>query len=63
MAVEHAVPLITDVKCAKLFIKVRERKGGRGKERGRGGGGGGGRVVMIFMEYIYNGIHCANKNN
>ena len=52
MAVEHAVPLITDVKCAKLFIKVRER------ERG-----GGGRVVMIFMEYGYNGIHYANKNN
>ena len=55
MAVEHAVPLITDVKCAKLFIKVRER-GGRGRERE-------GRVVMIFMEYSYNGIHRANKNN
>ena len=22
LAIEHAVPLITDVKCAKLFIKV-----------------------------------------
>ena len=62
MAVEHAVPLITDVKCAKLFIKVREReREGGGKREGEGGGGG--RVVMIFMEYSYNGIHCANKNN
>ena len=23
MAVEHAIPLVTDVKCAKLLIKVR----------------------------------------
>ena len=43
MAVEHAVPLITDVKCAKLFIKVREREREKGREgereRERGGGG------------------------
>ena len=27
MAIEHAVPLITDVKCAKLFIKVSTEEG------------------------------------
>ena len=44
MAVEHAIPLVTDVKCAKLLIKVcvREgegREGGRGEEQREGGGG------------------------
>ena len=45
MAVEYSVPLVTDVKCAKLLVKVREggREGGRvggrvgGREEGREG--------------------------
>ena len=65
LAVEHSIPLVTDVKCAKLLVKVREEGGRRGegmeggwrREGGREGGSeGGGRreeSMIIYSMVMY----------